>query len=160
MSTKFTPGPWKRNGIQIENGYGVAVAAVAHEHLSPDSETLDGNCDLIAAAPDLLEALQDCERVMSEELKGLLVIQPELKNARAAIAKAKAALTAPQPADDGWIPWGGGDCPVAHSTIVNVRYRDGWEGGGLASKFRWLHATQESSDVKELDIIAYRVVKP
>ena len=37
---------------------------------------------------ELLEALQDCERVMSEELKGLLVIQPELKNARAAIAKA------------------------------------------------------------------------
>ena len=88
MSAKFTPGPWKRNGIHIENGYGVAVAAAAHEHLSPDSETLDGNCDLIAAAPDLLEALQDCERVMSEELKGLLVIQPELKNARAAIAKA------------------------------------------------------------------------
>ena len=37
---------------------------------------------------ELLEALHDCERVMSEELKGLLVIQPELKNARAAIAKA------------------------------------------------------------------------
>lgn len=82
----------------------------------------------------------------------------DFKQARAAIAKAEAALAAPQPSY--WILWEGGDCPVAHSTIVNVRYRDGWEGGGLASKFRWLHATQESSDVKELDIIAYRVVKP
>ena len=109
---------------------------------------------------ELLEALHDCERVMSEELKGLLVIQPELKNARAAIAKAEAILADPQPADDGWIPWKGGECPVAHGTVVDVRYRDGWEGDGLASKWRWHHATQESSDVKEVDIIAYRVVKP
>ena len=107
---------------------------------------------------ELLDALQDCERVMSAELKGLLVIQPELKKARAAIAKAEAALAAPQPSY--WIPWEGGECPVAHGTVVDVRYRDGWEGDGLASKWRWHHATQESSDVKELDIIAYRVVKP
>ena len=75
------------------------------------------------------------------------------------IAKAEAILAAPQP-DDGWIPWKGGECPVAHGTVVDVRYRDGWEGDGLASKWRWHHATQESSDVKGLDIIAYRVVKP
>ena len=37
---------------------------------------------------ELLDALQDCERVMSEELKGLLVIQPEMEKARAAIAAA------------------------------------------------------------------------
>ena len=37
---------------------------------------------------ELLDALQDCERVMSAELKGLLVIQPELEKARTAIAKA------------------------------------------------------------------------
>ena len=73
---------------------------------------------------------------------------------------ALATLAAPQPADDGWIPWKGGECPVAHGTVVDVRYRDGWEGDGLASKWRWHHATQESSDVKGLDIIAYRVVKP
>ena len=160
MSTKFTPGPWKRNGIQIENGYGVAVAAVAHEHLSPDSETLDGNCDLIAAAPDLLEALQDCERVMSEELKGLLVIQPELKNARAAIAKAEATLADPQPAEDGWIPWEGGDCPVAHSTIVDVRLRNQGEGRAVASNWRWYHETRGNPILEGADIIAYRVVKP
>ena len=82
----------------------------------------------------------------------------DFKQARAAIAKAETALAAPQPSY--WILWERGDCPVAHSTIVNVRYRDGWEGGGLASKFRWHHATQESSDAKEVDIIAYRVVKP
>ena len=84
----------------------------------------------------------------------------DFKQAREIIAKAEAILADPQPADDGWIPWKGGECPVAHGTVVDVRYRDGWEGDGLASKWRWHHATQESSDVKGLDIIAYRVVKP
>ena len=80
--------------------------------------------------------------------------------ARQSIAKAEATLAAPQPADDGWIPWEGGKCPVAHGTVVDVRLRLGHEGCDVASNWRWHHATQESSDVKELDIIAYRVVKP
>ena len=84
----------------------------------------------------------------------------EAKAAREVIAKAEATLAATQPSYDDWIPWKGGDCPVAHGTVVDVRFRDGWEGDGLASKWRWHHATQENSDVKELDIVAYRVVKP
>ena len=79
--------------------------------------------------------------------------------ARQSIAKAEAILAATQP-DDGWIPWNGGDCPVEVGTRVDVRYRDGWEGDGLSFMWRWHHATQKSSDVKELDIVAYRVVKP
>ena len=82
----------------------------------------------------------------------------DFKQAREIIAKAEATLAAPQPSY--WIPWEGGECPVAHGTVVDVRCRDGWEGDGLASKWRWHHATQESSDAKEVDIIAYRVVKP
>ena len=78
----------------------------------------------------------------------------------AVIAKAEAILAAPQPADDGWIPWEGGERPVAHGTVVDVRLRNGWEGDLLASVWSWHHATQESSDAKGLDIIAYRVVKP
>ena len=109
---------------------------------------------------ELLDALQDCERVMSAELKGLLVIQPELKKARAAIAKAESTLAAPQPADDGWIPWEGGDCPVAHSTTVDVRLRSQGEGCDVASNWRWLHQTRGNSILKGTDIVAYRVVKP
>ena len=100
MSAKFTPGPWHANWTRLNGkAIGFHVADETHGSIRPICEFYDGteamppeeveaNARLIAAAPDLLEALQDCERVMSEELKGLLVIQPELKNARAAIAKA------------------------------------------------------------------------
>ena len=100
MSTKFTPGPWHANWTRLNGkAIGFHVADETHGSIRPICEFYDGteamppeeveaNARLIAAAPKLLEALQDCERVMSEELKGLLVIQPELKNARAAIAKA------------------------------------------------------------------------
>ena len=73
-----------------------------------------------------------------------------------AIAKAEAT----QSADDGWIPWEGGACPVEVGTRVDVRYRDGWEGGGLASKWRWHHETRGNPILEGGDIIAYRVVKP
>ena len=114
---------------------------------------------------ELLDALHDCERVMSAELKGLLVIQPELEKARAAIAKAEATLTAPQPADDGWIPWGGGACPVEVGTRVDAKFRDGEKAynvpaGDCAedpdsrSALDWYHTESDH------DIVAYRVVKP
>lgn len=40
-----------------------------------------------AANAELAEALLDCVAVMDAELKGLAVIQPELRNARAALAR-------------------------------------------------------------------------
>ena len=111
---------------------------------------------------ELLDALRDAEEALSHVENNLhvRVNPPTLGRMREAIAKAEAILAVPQPSADGWIPWGGGACPVEVGTRVDVRYRDGWEGDGLASKWRWHHATQESSDVKGLDIIAYRVVKP
>ena len=75
------------------------------------------------------------------------------------IAKAEAILASPQPADNGWIPWEGGDCPVAHSTIVDVRLRSQGEGCDVASNWRWCHVTQGNSILEGTDIIAYRVVK-
>ena len=95
---------------------------------------------------ELLEALHDCERVMSAELKGLLVIQPELKKARAAIAKAEAA---PQPANDGWIPWEGGERPV--DTGVVVKFRSGGIGAHHARNYDWRHVNDP------VDIVAYQV---
>ena len=57
-------------------------------HASWCSDVTHPDMRLIAAAPDLLKALEDCVAVMDRELAGLKVIQPELSAARAAIAKA------------------------------------------------------------------------
>jgi len=60
---------------------------------------------------------------------------------------------------DGWIKWEGGECPVAHGTLVDVRHRSGFEamrcraGMLYATRLHWLN---EGSDA---DIIAYRLSK-
>lgn len=103
MSAGHTPGPWivcVENGDpwgartvfaedQLENGvisaggwdWQIAAACVNHDDY-------EANARLIAAAPDLLGALRDCALVMQGDLKGLAVIQPELRGALAAIFKA------------------------------------------------------------------------
>lgn len=67
--------------------------------------------------------------------------------------------TTPQPSYDGWIPWAGGDCPVTHDTVVDVRLRNLGEGRAVASNWRWRRAIQENSLLGGADIVAYRVVK-
>lgn len=67
--------------------------------------------------------------------------------------------------DDGWIEWGGGECPAETGTLVDVRYRDGLElyalpanecqaGPRNAQRSFWRHEGMNN------DIIAYRVVNP
>ncbi len=59
MSTKHTPGPWNYNGKSRAVYAGnVSVANCGRTAAGAPAEDADGNCWLIAAAPDLLEALQ------------------------------------------------------------------------------------------------------
>ena len=102
---------------------------------------------------ELLDALHDCERVMSAELKGLLVIQPELEKARAAIAKAEATLAATEPSYDDWIPWKGGECPVERRAVVMVKGKNGEVDTDKAHFYDWNHTGCP------FDIVAYRIVK-
>lgn len=67
--------------------------------------------------------------------------------------------------DEGWIEWGGGECPVPNGTLVDVQYRDGsykyklhanvndpkvWNDAGPAF---WLNEEMAG------DIVAYRLSK-
>lgn len=89
MGTKHTPGPWHRN-IPPASKYPVIfagrnthVTAVKTDGLS--AAEIEANCNLIAAAPELLEALdriQNWPRVFD----GLRA--EDVAFARAAIAKA------------------------------------------------------------------------
>ena len=87
MSTQYTPGPWRigtppPNGEQTIgalNGLMVAVATTGVE-----MEVTEANARLIAAAPELLEALQSVlDNCLDSE--GLCAAHAK---ARAAIAKA------------------------------------------------------------------------
>lgn len=65
--SQHTPGPWHRN-IRANGKYPVVFAG-RNQHVATTSQQTDpaeteGNIDLIAAAPDLLNALQICESVL------------------------------------------------------------------------------------------------
>jgi hypothetical protein len=90
--SKHTPGPWQEHcidtnlllaskhlGVYDAEGWIVAEVAIENVEGCPHA-----NARLIAAAPDLLEALEDCIRAL--EVSGHL---GELRVARAAIAKAR-----------------------------------------------------------------------
>ena len=56
--------------------------------------------------------------------------------------------------NDGWIEWGGGECPVKSDSIVYVRFRGGFEDKASAHQWHWKH------DYSHSDIIAYRLHNP
>jgi len=57
--------------------------------------------------------------------------------------------------NDGWIEWGGGECPVHESANVDIKLEDGSEKSDVpASAFIWQH------DDDVTNIIAYRLHKP
>lgn len=56
--------------------------------------------------------------------------------------------------DDGWIEWGGGECPVGNGVKVDIRFREGSEFLRFDADREWNHKDHP------FDIIAYRVVKP
>lgn len=54
-----------------------------------------------------------------------------------------------------WIEWLGGECPVAASTVVEVRLRCGEENSRSgACAYDWRHLPDDASQ----DIVAYRVI--
>jgi len=90
----FTPGPWKQatrgpNGCPIiGDGKGLMVAMITHSANEHDqSVEAEANAHLIAAAPDLLEALESIS--FRWDTKNLYKIGEAIEASRAAIAKAK-----------------------------------------------------------------------
>jgi hypothetical protein len=84
METKHTPGPWT---AEEKNGRGMGwKAGPAWLGEKAWSEECAANARLIAAAPDLLEALQ--EIVSAADGEGWSQLDAAFSKARAAIAKA------------------------------------------------------------------------
>ena len=62
--------------------------------------------------------------------------------------------------NDGWIEWGGGDCPVREGAIVDVRLRSGQVRSLVsADSFIWTHGYYHYLPKTDADIVAYRVIE-
>ena len=88
-TTQHTPGPWYVEAETTPGQFGTdwIIRNQRKHHIAKVSLSTDA--PLIAAAPDLLAALELCERALEE--RGPEAEQYAAKTARAAIAKAKGA---------------------------------------------------------------------
>lgn len=111
---KYTPGTWKRHHLTIKDPRGMVVAEASEPdrmlkgaERNEDMEWCKGNARLIAAAPELLEALQVCKAALDwvieqgggpacEHEGGVVCFCKEnnaINVAKVAIAKATGAAT-------------------------------------------------------------------
>lgn len=98
MTTTYTPGPWIRKSGKLWGRDGMTLIGKIEFHTNPIDREYIGNAHLIAAAPDLLEALyaalpllEDAAEFMKDDFKpgylGSIV-----KSTRDAIAKAEGRI--------------------------------------------------------------------
>ncbi len=94
MKTNYTPAPWRVNfdeAIKIADDNNSTLAMVTHLHLlgRRNGNEVEANARLIAAAPELLEALEELAN-RAAEIHGTArhTVMPLVHKARAAIAKA------------------------------------------------------------------------
>ena len=95
MSPKHTPGPWHTGGqddriIYAADGFAVADATVFHgRHRSKDAApTETHNARLIAAAPELLDALKVLLSLHDSQVDTADAWNVSMEEARTAISKA------------------------------------------------------------------------
>ena len=95
-ATPHTPGPWTANSQRfIDDAHGLTIAHCPSYNGTHPTETQLANATLIAAAPDLLLALQiaanTLETVYRERDPKNIAAKCAAERARAAIAKAEGA---------------------------------------------------------------------
>lgn len=87
--TAHTPGPWMTGGYTVTaNNGNLLVAKLYREQKLQDAES-DANARLIAAAPDMMEALKRIQAAFAAPTEWTSKIATEMAGVRAAIAKAE-----------------------------------------------------------------------
>lgn len=90
--SKHTSGPWRTHltdDTLVIDAVGVPVATMDGNYIDGSHSNIEANARLIAAAPDLLEAL---EKILVSDREGYPncnLFSDDLARAKAAIAKAK-----------------------------------------------------------------------
>ncbi|HFI2220147.1 TPA: hypothetical protein ACHY14_000780 [Pseudomonas aeruginosa] len=90
----YTPGPWEQRNNMVFSGRkcicsNVNAASPTTQNIAEDVAMSIANAKLIAAAPELLDALEACLARITEEVADSEFLD-EVEQARAAIAKATA----------------------------------------------------------------------
>lgn len=94
MATNHTPAPWivKHTRTSKVNSHIILCKedhnSIAHVIRQCDDEENEANARLIAAAPELLEALKEVDRILYHYLDD---VHPTMQKTRAAIQKAEAS---------------------------------------------------------------------
>ena len=89
MKTQYTPGPWHAGGITVYGGSGARLTVADTTCSGSMTRAEDeANAQLIAAAPDLLAALNDLTNAVTAG-QHHIDTDPRITAARAAINKAK-----------------------------------------------------------------------
>lgn len=93
--SKHTPGPWKMmygKNTMIVTADETTIISTRIQFPRASAQTVEANEKLIAAAPDMAEALRDlyteCDAMQHEELDSDPVWGPIMRAAKAALAKA------------------------------------------------------------------------
>ena len=89
MKTTHTPGPWAANISELEASSSLVSVRTENGGYLICSDAGYQNAPLIAAAPDLLAALEAILPMFDNDSPLLTVYDAEIKQARAAIDKAK-----------------------------------------------------------------------
>jgi hypothetical protein len=90
--TNFTPGPWR---FEISAGWGRTIRAMKDKYIAWNLKN-DHDAHLIAAAPDLYEALKDMRSVCMSLLAGIPVRDCDEVYTKSDNALAKAEGKSPQ----------------------------------------------------------------
>lgn len=95
MSVKYTPGPWVAAGFWVEhpdeNVPDICTCDprdIDRSSLLRSHSEIKANARLIAAAPDMLEALQSLVRAVEQFTSAVALGWPELEQAKAVITQA------------------------------------------------------------------------
>lgn len=91
MENEFTPGPWRvayldQNGQSVVQAEHIEVATCWHHCVDSIEKEMHANATLIAAAPDLLAALELADCLLSGANMNRSVVERKVRNA---IAKAR-----------------------------------------------------------------------
>ena len=86
----YTPGPWRQTGVNVRAGDALVAIAVDHWANERTGEAVKlANARLIAAAPELVDALQDAEFLLR---KAGQILGPMQDSFRRSAADARAVL--------------------------------------------------------------------